>query len=218
MTARPPERIFHTRDLPALSGATSRSLFVLTAPDVLSERDVKQLAAEDGVRLDAIRRQPRVRGVVVHPGGSIHRSTGLGLVFAEHVRALRGMTQAPVIALTAHAASVTAGRTRLMHFATVAVDDSHLQDVVLWEWATSDDATAWFGGALPDVSWLHHRTEDLLALRRLLRHPVTHPALAPLRDALADRYFSGRFVLEHHDLVAAALAHPHLHLDRERVS
>jgi hypothetical protein len=218
MTARPPERIFHTRDLPTLSGATSRGVFVLTAlTDIGHERDIKRLAADDGVRLDAIRRQPRVRAVATHPGGSIHPATGLGLLFGEHVRALRGMTHVPVVAPTPHPSSTITGRTRLLHFATVA-HGRCLQDVVLWEWATLKEATDWFRRPLPAVGWLHHRTEDLLVLRRWLRQPVTHPALGPLRDALANRYFSGRFVLEHHDLIAATLAHPHLHLNRERVS
>jgi hypothetical protein len=218
MTAQPPERIFHTRELPTIKGAATRGLFVLTAPTGIGhERDLKLLTADDGVRLDAIRRQPRVRAVAVHPGGSIHPNTALGLVFGEHVRALRAMTKAPVIAPTPQATSTTAGRTRLLHFATLVTGESW-HDVVLWEWATVNEATDWFGRPLPAVSWLHHRTEDLLALRRLMRLPVSHPAIAALRDALADRYFSGRFVLEHHELIAAALAHPHLHLDRERVS
>ncbi|MFI7680503.1 hypothetical protein HFP15_38830 [Amycolatopsis sp. K13G38] len=102
---------------------------------------------------------------------------------------------------------------RLFHFASVRTS-AGVSDAVVWEWIDRPNAEAWFGSPLPELGPLELHLAELLQLRRAVRanrYPQTPDGVA-LADALKDRHFSNRFVLDNYYLVCRLIAG---HIDKE---
>jgi hypothetical protein len=182
----------------AVSGATT-SRRLLAHPALASPHEMAALRDTRGVV-----------AVTIHSPTDDDGAARLALAFGEHVATVRrrqGLLLAPpVTAPTPHDTAAVDGLVQLFHFLTVDVAGD-VVDRLVWELITPSDAAAWFGGALPDLAPLRRRLDTLLQLRRDIRHGhIPHgPDGQALRQALDGRYFSGRFVLDHYDLIRRLL-------------
>ncbi|WIV57870.1 hypothetical protein [Amycolatopsis nalaikhensis] len=222
-------------DMPVLPGTSRLGMLILAdsecplmwQPGVVrharlgNDRWVLHLPAESPLVLaQDVRRTHGVLGVSVQPSGPITAADRLALVFAEHLSVVRTLDKSPYplsgAFVTSAKRDVPGARDaliRLFHFASVQ-SPAGLSDVIVWEWIDRPNAEAWFGAPLPDLGPLELHLAELLQLRRAARanqYPKT-PDGAALADALKDRPFSSRFVLDNYYLVCRLIAG---HLDKE---
>ncbi|MGW5051494.1 hypothetical protein [Actinokineospora sp. NPDC004072] len=167
-----------------------------------------------------VRRTHGVLGVSAQPSGPVTAADRLALVFAEHLNVMRAVDKSPYplsgAFVTSAKRDVPGSRDaliRLFHFASVR-SPAGLSDAIVWEWIDRPNAEAWFGAPLPDLGALELHLAKLLHLRRearASRFPET-PDGAALADALKDRSFSSRFVLDNYYLVCRLIAR---HIEKE---
>lgn len=212
------ERIFQSEDLPLLpppgSGAgvfallsDGCALLDPTGPGAGEEPGPVHLPISSRGQLAALRDTPGVDAIALD---GPHAPSALALAFAAHLRAIRPpwlVDSGPFVTAPRPGQSrVVEGLVPVLHFVTLHTDGG-LVDTPVWEWITPSGAVTWFGGPLPDIGDLHARLDGLVALRRAARRgqlPAT-PDGDDLGGLLGGRYFSGRFVLEHHQLVRRLL-------------
>lgn len=225
----PPERTFTAADMPVLPGTSRIGLLVLAEsgcplmwqPGVArharlgNDKWVLHLPTESPLPLaQNVRRTHGVVGVTVQPSGPVTAADRLALVYAEHLRVARALDKSPYplsgAFVTSARPEVSGSRdafVRLFHFASIQ-SPAGLSDAIVWEWIDRPNAEAWFGAALPDLGPLELHLAELLQLRRAVRanrYPDT-PDGAALADALEDRHFSSRFVLDNYYLVCRLIA------------
>jgi hypothetical protein len=227
----PGERVFAVGDLLPLAAGPEPGVWITAAAECplrshpratwFAEREqgntILHLPTESQLRLALeLRRCPGVLAVVVDaPGVPVPApGPGLALAFAAHLGAVRAgaarFTQAFVTGVRPDAVESLPDVVRLLHFATLECE-GRPGDVVVWEWLPRPEAEDWFGGPLPDLRYVQAAQSRVLQLRRAARDgrlPETACGEA-LAAALSDRYFSGRFVLEHYPLVRRLLAGDH---------
>lgn len=218
------ERVFPSPGIPVLPGADRAGLLVLADPGAA-------LAAQPGVQrltrlpagshvlhvpaadplaaaVDLAAPEPtRVRAITLAPVGAITAATRLAVTFAEHLRAVRTVGGPFITGARPHPPTPGVAVVRLFHMVTLDTPTG-VRDVVVWEWWGHEAAVGWLGRQFPNVTDLEARLQLLLQLRRRLRENTLPPGphTTALREALAGRYFSGRFVLQHPDLVRDALS------------
>lgn len=233
--SRPSERAFTPADMPVLPGTSRLGLLILAGsgcplmwqPGVVrharfgNDRWVLHLPAESPLLMaQNVRRTYGVLGVSVQPSGPVTAADRLALAFAENLSVMRTLDKSPYplsgAFVTSAKREVPGSRDaliRLFHFASVRSPEG-LSDVIVWEWIDRPNAEAWFGAPLPDLGPLELHLAELLQLRhavRANRYPKT-PDGEALADALKDRHFSSRFVLDNYYLVCRLIAR---HIDKE---
>lgn len=224
------ERIFDLAELPELPTTQHPGLLVLVDPARWQTRQpgvvhvatwprqrwwVLHVTDGDALgRAQLLRHTLGVLGVTPHDGGPFTRAATLALLLADHLGRLRHpdrgadadrvhlRTAAAVTSANPELLTTTPTMLRLPHFVTVRARATP-QDAVVWEWISRSDVANWLRGPVPDLGWVHAHLPDLLVLRATARtgHLLDTPEHRELADALRHRYFSGRFVLEHHELI-----------------
>jgi len=154
---------------------------------------------------------PGIKTATLHGGGAF-AATNLPLMFGIYLHRFR--TQASIApercVTSATPPKTSAGRSvRIPHLVLVA-EGAHATDSVVWELMPLQAVSGWlerpFSGS---TEWVEDGLGQLLTIRRLIREKRLPPEgqLSELASLLGQRHLSIRFVLQHEDLLRAALAH-----------
>jgi hypothetical protein len=165
-----------------------------------------QEAATDTLEYEAIgyRALPEVRSITITSPANTVLSRRLGVAFADHLASYRAHNQDtswPCI-ISPDPPGTPREYVRLPHLAAIQKANI-VQDTVMWELLSSEDAATWLRQPLPEQQSIEDRLPHILFMRKLIREQV-HLDSKPYQDIKrcldAGRYLSILFVYQHADL------------------